>query len=143
MAYPGSPTVYYGDEVGVTGGDDPFNRATYPWEDKGGKPDLALLAYFKQLIKMRKQHAVLRHGTLDAPLYIDDNVIVLIRRLGETWAITATNNAAAGKSIIVKLPDEMKIKYLVNALNGTRVAVANGAVTVDVPAMFGTVLIGP
>jgi len=30
MTYPGSPTVYYGDEVGVTGGDDHYNRATYP-----------------------------------------------------------------------------------------------------------------
>ena len=36
MTFPGSPAVFYGDEVGVTGGADPFNRATYPWADKGG-----------------------------------------------------------------------------------------------------------
>jgi glycosidase len=142
MTYPGAPTVYYGDEVGVTGGDDPYNRATYPWADKGGKPDVALLADFKRLIKMRKDHAVLRHGTLDAPVHIDDNVIVLIRRLGDTWAITATNNAMSAKSVMVELPLEMKIRTFVNALSGTNVPVANGAVTLDVPAMFGTALIG-
>ena len=38
MTFPGSPGVFYGDEVGVTGGADPFNRATYPWADKGGLP---------------------------------------------------------------------------------------------------------
>ncbi|MEO8103220.1 MAG: glycoside hydrolase family 13 protein, partial [Betaproteobacteria bacterium] len=76
MIFPGAPAVYYGDEVGVTGGDDPFNRATYPWPDKGGKPDLALLADFRALIAMRRQHSILRHDTLDAPAHIDDHVIV-------------------------------------------------------------------
>ena len=47
VAYPGAPAIDYGDEVGVTGGDDPYNRATYPWADLGGKPGLALRAQFK------------------------------------------------------------------------------------------------
>jgi cyclomaltodextrinase / maltogenic alpha-amylase / neopullulanase len=42
MSLPGSPTVYYGDEVGMTGGDDPYNRMPYPWADLGGQPDMAL-----------------------------------------------------------------------------------------------------
>ena len=46
---PGAPTVYYGDEVGVTGGDDPDNRRTYPWADPGGHPNNALLAYYTSL----------------------------------------------------------------------------------------------
>ena len=64
MIYPGAPTIYYGDEVGVTGGEDPFNRATYPWADLGGNPDTALLADFKRFIKMRTDHAVLRRGSI-------------------------------------------------------------------------------
>ncbi|MEZ4508272.1 MAG: hypothetical protein R2881_01045 [Eubacteriales bacterium] len=31
MALPGVPSVYYGDEAGMTGMSDPFNRGTYPW----------------------------------------------------------------------------------------------------------------
>ena len=141
MIYPGAPAIYYGDEVGVTGGDDPYNRATYPWEDKGGKPNLALLADFRKLITLRKDHAVLRHGTLDAPLHIDDNVIVLVRRLADVCAITATNNAMTAKSVTVNLPAGVEAQYLVDALTGTRVTVVNGGVTVEVPAMFGVALI--
>ncbi len=33
---PGAPTVYYGDEVGLTGDDDPDDRRTFPWPDQGG-----------------------------------------------------------------------------------------------------------
>ena len=39
---PGAPTVYYGDEVGVTGDDDPDDRRTYPWADLGYAPDTSL-----------------------------------------------------------------------------------------------------
>ena len=46
---PGAPTVYYGDEVGLTGDDDPDDRRTYPWADLGGSPDTALLAHYQAL----------------------------------------------------------------------------------------------
>ncbi len=55
---PGSPSIYYGDEAGMEGHKDPFNRRTYPW----GKEDTELLAYFKGLGKLRKKHEVLRLG---------------------------------------------------------------------------------
>src|SRR5438270_10210892 len=79
MTFPGAPAVFYGDEVGVTGGEDPFNRVTYPWTDLGGKPDIGLLADYKTLVKLRNDNPVLRHGGLDAPAYLDEHVIVLIR----------------------------------------------------------------
>ena len=104
MVFPGAPTVYYGDEVGVTGGDDPYNRATYPWADLGGQPDTALLADFKRLIKLRRDHAVLRRGSLDAPLLLDDHLIVLLRQHEGRWAITATNNAEQALAATVTVP---------------------------------------
>ena len=45
MTWPGAPTIYYGDEVGVAGWTDPDNRRTYPW----GKEDIDLLEFIKQL----------------------------------------------------------------------------------------------
>ena len=39
---PGSPTIYYGDEAGRQGFEDPFNRRTYPW----GAEDRELLAFY-------------------------------------------------------------------------------------------------
>ncbi len=63
MTMPGAPTIYYGDEVGVSGDDDPDDRRTYPWGDANTKklgdtrkPDTAMRAYYKGLTKMRKDN---------------------------------------------------------------------------------------
>jgi cyclomaltodextrinase / maltogenic alpha-amylase / neopullulanase len=141
MIYPGAPTVYYGDEVGVTGGDDPYNRATYPWEDTGGKPDNVLLADFKRFIKMRNDHAVLRRGSIDAPIYVDSNVIVLLRKLGDTYAITATNNATDARTVTFAF--SATPRELFDALDSTMPAITSrdGTLTITVPAQMGRVLI--
>jgi len=155
VSYPGAPAVYYGDEVGLTGGDDPYNRAPYPWADEGGAPDLALLADFKRLIALRQQHPVLRRGTLLAPLLVDDWVIVLARRLataagsgpaagltGATWAITATNNSDVARTVTVALPPGLPAgSRFTDALGGADLAAAGGRLTLTVPALFGRVLL--
>ncbi|MEO7251066.1 MAG: glycoside hydrolase family 13 protein, partial [Arenimonas sp.] len=141
MIFPGAPTIYYGDEVGVTGAEDPFNRGTYPWADRGGKPDTQLLADFKRLIAMRKKYPVLRHGSLSAPLYIDEYVIVLARQDGDSWAITATNNSSAPRKVSVALPEAMRTREFEDVLSGARIQAASGNLEFNVPAVFGTVLI--
>ena len=45
----GVPSVYYGDEVGLQGNMDPFNRKCYPW----GKEDKKILEWYKKLAKIR------------------------------------------------------------------------------------------
>ena len=57
---PGSPSIYYGDEAGLEGHKDPFNRRTYPW----GKEDTELLAFFKGLGRLRKNSEALRLGDI-------------------------------------------------------------------------------
>jgi glycosidase len=140
MTFPGAPAILYGDEVGVTGGDDPFNRVTYPWADLGGKPDLALLADYKRLVKLRKDHPVLRHGTIDAPAYLDDHVIVLIRRDGDRWAVTALNNDATPHTIAVDLPQTLANAALDDALTGNRTKAQGTRLTLTIPPLFGSVL---
>ena len=55
---PGSPSIYYGDEAGMEGGKDPFNRRTYPW----GGEDQQMLTHFRYLGTLRKKHAALKTG---------------------------------------------------------------------------------
>jgi glycosidase len=143
MTYPGAPTIYYGDEVGVTGGDDPFNRATYPWADEGGTPDLALLAQFKQLTKLRHENAVLRRGELLAPLHADDNVVVFARRLGDRLALVALNNSAdAARSVSVAWPAGWPSMPMHDAQSGAAApALHDGRITLDVEALSGRVWI--
>ena len=142
MTFPGAPTVYYGDEVGVTGGDDPYNRATYPWADEGGKPDTALLADFKRLIALRNTHAVLRRGSIEAPLFIDDEVIVWLRRHEGQVAVVAVNNAAAPRTLQVRLPADLDGLSLRDGLGGAPAVALGRELTLTVPALFGTVLAG-
>jgi glycosidase len=141
MTFPGAPAVFYGDEVGVTGGEDPYNRVTYPWPDAGGRPDLDLLAEYKRLIKLRNTTPVLRHGSIDAPAWLDEHVIALIRRDGDAWAITATNNDRIAHTITLQLPPQLSNATFVDTLTTARAQSASGAITVEVPAMYGTVLI--
>ncbi len=141
MVYPGAPSVYYGDEVGVTGGEDPYNRATYPWADRGGKPDEALLQDFKQLIRLRKEHPVLRHGSLMAPLFLDEHVIVLARRDGHHWALAAMNNSSSERTVQVKLPLEFGVGPLQDALTGERTTPSDSQIRLRIPGLHGLVLL--
>ena len=71
---PGCPSVYYGDEVGMEGGKDPFNRRTYPW----GKEDKDLLEHFRMLGKLRKNNVALQLGETEF-LFTEDGEIAFIR----------------------------------------------------------------
>lgn len=51
MTLPGIPCIYYGDEIGMEGYHDPFNRKPYPW----GREDEQILSYYKTLTSFRKQ----------------------------------------------------------------------------------------
>lgn len=58
---PGSPSIYYGDEAGMEGYKDPFNRRTYPW----GHEDWELVNHFKRLGRLRRDCEALRLGTIE------------------------------------------------------------------------------
>ncbi len=55
---PGAPSIYYGDEAGMEGGKDPFNRRPYPW----GREVNFLLAFYRQLGALRNKEEALRTG---------------------------------------------------------------------------------
>lgn len=55
-----SPTVYYGDEAGLEGFEDPFNRRPYPW----GREDRELVGWFAALGRLRKECPALRRGDI-------------------------------------------------------------------------------
>lgn len=77
----GNPVIYYGDEVGMFGGDDPDCRKPMVWDVE--KQDLDLLNYYKQLIKIRKTEPVLIHGEYEKILVDDDKNFIMFRRFTE------------------------------------------------------------
>ena len=67
---PGSPSLYYGDEAGMEGGKDPFNRRTYPW----GQEDSTLLEHFRMLGQLRKSNPALQLGDTEFFLASDGEI---------------------------------------------------------------------
>lgn len=60
MTWTGAPTIYYGDEAGLTGFTDPDNRRSYPW----GREDTQLIAFHREMIKIHKENQEIIHGSL-------------------------------------------------------------------------------
>ncbi len=97
-ALPGSPSIYYGDETGMEGGKDPFNRRTYPW----GSEDPQILGLFQRLGALRKDSPALRFGDIhfhhagDGKLCFErscpkQKVRVYINRSHTPWQIKTGN----------------------------------------------------
>lgn len=55
---PGVPSIYYGDEAGLTGCKDPFNRKCYPW----GSENSDILDFTKEIANIRRKYDVLKDG---------------------------------------------------------------------------------
>ncbi len=58
MLFPGSPALFYGDEVGIAGENDPDCRRTMPWE----QPDNDLLQWTREMISLRRHNTAVRLG---------------------------------------------------------------------------------
>ncbi|WP_110113080.1 glycoside hydrolase family 13 protein [Bacillus sp. CGMCC 1.16541] len=54
LSFTGTPCIYYGDEIGLTGGDDPLCRKCMEWDET--KQDRDLFSFIQKLISLRKQH---------------------------------------------------------------------------------------
>ncbi len=90
----GSPCIYYGDEAGMTGDLDPYNRRCYPW----GKEDEDFISYFKKLACIRNSESLFIQGELNI-LYYDKNIIIYDRTDGYDRIVVA----ASVKPTAVKL----------------------------------------
>lgn len=78
LLLPGMPFLYYGDEVGMTGGADPDCRRGMLWDEE--KQDLNLLGYYQKLIWLRKQYPELTEGDPCEQVADDEQGLVFIRR---------------------------------------------------------------
>ncbi len=98
---PGVPSVYYGDEVGLQGYEDPMNRAPFPW----GEEDEEILAHYRFLGSLRKEYREILLGGMDVR---EQGEVLILHRFKdarhlfaivnptfEDWAITFRRSRAA------------------------------------------------
>ncbi|NLK62901.1 MAG: alpha-glycosidase [Fusobacteria bacterium] len=100
FTYEGVPYLYYGDEIGLTGGKDPDCRRAMIWDET--KQDLELLDYYKKLIKLRKDRKSLIYGDFKIiENLIDDNIFAYERKFDKEKTFIYVN--AGKKDTIFKL----------------------------------------
>lgn len=71
-ALPGSPSIYYGDEAGMQGTSDPWNRRPYPW----GYEDKSMIREIKALLNNRLEQKLLQVGFIDVNAIDNDTIVV-------------------------------------------------------------------
>lgn len=91
---PGIPSIYYGDEAGVEGYSDPFNRLPYPW----GRENRALIDFYRRMGELRRKHDVYKTGELYLCRLGIDGFFMFGRGNGEETLYTAVNR---GDGVVV------------------------------------------
>lgn len=139
MTYPGAPTIYYGDEIGLTGGRDPDNRKSFPWDKDTWNMDL--LDSVKELIMVRQSMPALRTGSYK-PVYAKDHVVAYLRREGENSVLVVINADESSQTVTIPLDDAFENNTELQDQVGPRnfVVEDNKLLGITIPALTGMIL---
>lgn len=92
---PGIPSIFYGDEAGLQGFDDPINRRPYPW----GSEDKEILAHYRKLGRIRRENRAVFSGGFNMR---DENGLVAYERTsGDDEILIAVNAGADDKTLFI------------------------------------------
>ena len=165
FTYPGAPTLYYGDEIGLNHDgvwasakweDDPYNRVPFPWPDASGSTysydataqAADLQGFARHMASVRWSYRALQDGDVQHGLVIDDanKLYGYARTNGSQTALVALNrdNSAHNATFSglnaapYNLPNGTA---LIDALSGSIYTVSGGAVTVPVNDNWGVILL--
>ena len=102
FCFPGIPSLYYGDEIGLEGGKDPENRRAMPWDP--GCWNQELRGFIRQLVAMRRSLKPLQHGDWRTILTDDGRALcVFLRRCAEDTALLLIHNGDGEESLTLDL----------------------------------------
>jgi len=126
LSTPGAPTIYYGDEIGMTGAQDPDNRRMFPDPAKLSPPEKSVREHVSKLNALRLKHPAIRYGSRRAlradrdqyavgRAYLQDRVLILYNRSEKPakFEIDVAPEFADGK-----LQDQLGVLKDVSVKNG-------------------------
>jgi cyclomaltodextrinase len=137
---PGAPCVYYGDEVGVTGGKDPESRKAFPWDSSRWASDL--LEATRATFGLRRAEPALRADDVSL-LSFGGQALAFERRLGDRRLGVALNAGEAAASLGLGGADRDPVVLLATgrARESTpRLGANDEGVTIDLPPRSGAVV---
>lgn len=135
LTYPGTPCLYYGDETGMEGYHDPFNRQTFPW----GRENKALIDRFRRLSVLRRKYPVLRVG-LYRPLRANCGIYAFERYLVNGFDFLGRQTKGPVSAVTVINRDKHPVNfehggesYMIPARNGALIVDGHLYLAVDRP----------
>lgn len=135
MTLPGAPAIYYGDEIGLQGGNDPDCRRTMPWNS--GKWNIDILSYYRKLIEIRRSHRALTIGNLSFVLLNKQKSVYLFqRRYGEDIVTACLNNSRKKAVVMVQAKEP-----LMDVLAAKVYKPQNGIITLEMEPKNGVILV--
>ncbi|MCW5942169.1 MAG: glycoside hydrolase family 13 protein [Fimbriimonadaceae bacterium] len=130
---PGAPMIYYGDELGMPGGDDPRQRGSMKWDKV--REDNADLAWTRKLVAMRRKVRALRVGDFRA--MVGEKLLGFLRTtekaLEGTIVVANPTDAPVTEAMVVPDPTLMGYTLLKDELSGEKLRVFTGVIRVSVP----------
>jgi neopullulanase len=124
MTLPGAPCLYYGSEIGMTGGPDPDCRRAFPWQNEAVW-DRGLLDFTRRAIALRRAHPALRRGRYKT-LYAHEDVVIFARRTADDAAVIAFNAGRDVQNITCDVDDYLPDGALADAWGGLPARVSHG-----------------
>ena len=150
MTYVGAPMVYYGDEAGMWGADDPTNRKPMLWKDLEPyeQPDENFvmedhLAFYRDAIALRNANPALQTGSFETLLTDDDADVWAFARSNDTQdLVVALNASAAAQTVAIPLGADMPGQgwVVVFGESGSLDAVDESTLKVTIAPVSGVVL---
>ena len=141
---PGAPCIYYGDEIGLVGGNDPDCRGAFPWEEARWEPGLRDTV--QALLHLRMAEPGLRDGHL-AVVGAADWAVAFERGSGAARFVVAVNPGDSGARLDLRLADapigaggHLASVPIPGLASITEAAIVDGRATIELPARSGTVL---
>ncbi|MFE4573428.1 glycoside hydrolase family 13 protein [Paenibacillus chitinolyticus] len=99
---PGTPCIYYGDEIGMQGGPDPDCRKPMQWDAE--RQNHGLLAFYRMLIELRRTRRALSEGTFRF-VYAEKDQLIVLRKNAEEELYICVNNSSREASCHVFEPE--------------------------------------
>lgn len=151
FTYAGAPTIYYGDELGMVGADDPDDRRAMIW----GKGNKELVEWYAKLAAIRSQYPALRTGDVEPVSAVDDNatgddigqpskkLLSYVRSDDSGKLLVMMNNSGEAVTSTVSMNDTgITADEVTDVISGTKYTVTDdGSATITVPAYRGVILV--